>query len=554
MEFDVRVPMRDGTELSADVYRPDADGRFPVILVRTPYSNNTDRYPDLGRFFAARGFALVVQDVRGRFDSDGAFHAFVNESRDGYDTHEWAGTRPWSDGNVGTYGNSYVGLTQLLPAFLAHPHLKAMVPLVTTTDVYNNWMYSDGAFQLGFSLSWGGVLIDGRVNQSTAPYDWPTIFEQPIDKAIDATGRRVPHYDEWIAHPTHDDYWKTVMGGDHAQVSAPALFVGGWYDIFVRGMIDDYMKLVEAAASKGRDSGHKLVIGPWVHGFNRQHVGDVDFGPDAVIDLRTLYLRWFDHNLKGIDNGIDGEPPIKIFVMGRNRWREENEWPPARARYTKHYFHSEGAANSLYGNGTLDTKEPGEEPKDTFVYHPGEPVPTMGGGNCCNTSIVPMGPFDHRPVERRDDVLVYSSEVLQDDVEVTGPVEVILYASSTARDTDFVARLVDVHPDGFAQNLQDGIVRARYRDSLESSSPIEPGRVYRYEIDLWSTSNVFLKGHRIRVEITSSNFPRFDRNPNTGRRIENGEDRIPATQTIYHDGQYPSHIVLPIIPNDDGGK
>jgi putative CocE/NonD family hydrolase len=554
MDFDVRIPMRDGTELSADIYRPDAEGRFPVILVRTPYNNNTDAEADFGRFYAARGYGVITQDVRGRWDSGGDFHAFVNEARDGFDTHEWAGTQPWSNGKVGTYGGSYVGLTQLLPAFMANPHLQAMVPMVTTSDLYNNWMYSDGAFQLGFSLSWGGILIDGRTNQNYTPYDWRRLFGLPADEAIGAAGRRVPHYDEWVSHPTLDDYWKSIIDGDHAQVPAPAMFIAGWYDIFLRGSIQDYTKLVDAAVSKGEPSRHKLIIGPWVHGFNQRQVGDVDFGPAAVLDLQTWQLRWFDHRLKGIDNGIDEEPPVKIFVMGRNQWRDENEWPPARARYTKYFFHGDGAANSLNGNGTLDTVQPGGEPQEALVYDPGHPVPTLGGGNCCRSWIVPMGPFDHRAVERRDDVLVFTGEVLQQEVEVTGPISVVLYASSTARDTDFVARLVDVHPDGFAQNIQDGIVRARHRESLESSSLIEPGRIYQYEIDLWSTSNVFLKGHRIRVEITSSNFPRFDRNPNTGRRFEGEQNLITATQTIYHDEQHPSHIVLPIISNDDGSK
>ena len=547
MEFDVRVPMRDGTELSADVYRPDREGTFPVILVRTPYNNNSDGSVDTGKFFAEYGYAVVLQDVRGRWDSDGSFHAFVNEARDGYDTHEWAGTQPWSNGKVGTLGGSYVGLTQLLPSFLASSYLWAMVPIVTTSDVYNNWMYSDGAFQLGFSLSWGGIFIDGSTNQNYGTYSWPELFRQPIRRSLHSAGRRVPHYQDWLSHPTNDDYWKSLRG-DHRDVTAPAMFISGWYDVFMRGTLQDYVALREAAAAKGERSSHKLVVGPWIHGVNRQQVGDIDFGPNAVVELQNQQLRWFDHWLKDVENGIDGEPPVKIFVMGANRWREEHEWPLARTQYTSYYFHSEGEANSFRGNGTLDTSEPGDEPTDSFVYNPERPVPTLGGGNCCRTDIVPMGPFDHAPIERRDDVLVYTGDVLTGDVEVTGPIKVVLYAASTAKDTDFVARLVDVHPSGFAQNIQDGIIRARHRESLETSSLIEPGRVYRYEIDLWASSNVFLRGHRMRVEITSSNFPRFDRNPNTGRPFGDDEEKIRATQTIFHTSQYPSHIVLPVIP------
>lgn len=555
MEFDVRVPMRDGTELSADVYRPDAEGTFPVILVRTPYNNNTDGNMETGKYFAERGYAVVLQDVRGRWDSAGEFHAFVNEARDGYDTHEWAGTQSWSSGDVGTLGNSYVGLTQLLPSFLANAHLKAMVPIVTTSDVYNNWMYSDGTFQLGFSLSWGGIFIDGATNQNYAAYDWPELFRQPLRNSLAASGRRVPHYEEWVAHPTYDQYWES-LAGDHAEVSAPAMFISGWYDIFMRGTLQDFVALNEAAAARGERPRNKIIVGPWIHSTNRREVGDMDFGPNAVIDLTGRQLRWFDHWLKGTDNGIDREPPVTIFVMGRNLWRDEHEWPLARTRYTKYYFHSGGAANSRYGDGNLDAAEPRAEPYDTFVYDPERPVPTLGGGNCCRTDIVPMGPFDHSPVERRDDVLVYTTDVLSEDVEITGPITVVLFAASTAKDTDFVARLIDVHPSGFAQNIQDGIVRARHRESLAAASLIEPGRVYRYAIDLWSTSNVFLRGHRIRVEITSSNFPRFDRNPNTGRPFGEDEEKIRATQTIYHDSEYSSHIVLPVIPGgsprDDG--
>jgi putative CocE/NonD family hydrolase len=291
------------------------------------------------------------------------------------------------------------------------------------------------------------------------------------------------------------------------------------------------------------------MIGPWVHGIGHNVVGEVDFGPEASVDLARVQLRWYDHWLKEMSNGVAEEPPVKIFVMGENYWRNEREWPLARTHYSNYYLHSGGRGNSFNGDGTLSTNPPGPDGgKDTFTYDPANPVPTLGGGNCCWTDIVPMGPFDQRAAERRDDVLVYSSPELREPLEVTGPITVALFASSSAKDTDFTAKLVDVHPNGFAQNVQDGIVRARYRLSHDQPRFVEPGTVVEYTIDLWATSNTFLPGHRVRVEISSSNFPRFDRNLNTGEDPATATKMVRASQTIYHDAQHPSHIVLPVIP------
>jgi putative CocE/NonD family hydrolase len=296
------------------------------------------------------------------------------------------------------------------------------------------------------------------------------------------------------------------------------------------------------------------MVGPWVHSIGLNPVGAIDFGPEAAVDLTRVQLRWYDHWLKGVNNHADTDPPIKIYVMGDNHWRYEQEWPLARTVYTNYYFQSGGRANSLNGDGTLTTTPPKDDQasKDTFVYDPSSPTPTLGGNNCCWTDIVPMGPFDQRAAERRDDVLVYTSSEMTDPVEVTGPLVVKLFASSSAPDTDFTAKLVDVHPNGLAQNIQDGIVRARYRSSNTSPSLIEPGRTYEYSIDLWSTSNTFLPGHRIRVELASSNFPRFDRNLNTGEDPAKSTRIAKANQVILHDPQHPSHIVLPVIPRRSG--
>ena len=558
MEHNVRIPMRDGVELSADIYRPDVEGFFSTILVRTPYDNNNTRSVTRGKFFAERGYVVVVQDVRGRYDSDGEFYPFRNEPNDGYDTDEWIGRQPWSNGKIGTMGGSYVGFTQLSQAIKGSKYLTAMVPNVTTLDIYGNWIYTGGAFQFAFALSWGNA-IDGRVNQNQSPYNWPQAFKHsPILTADEALGRRLSYYRDWVRHPTRDAYWdENSFERSHGQVAVPVLNITGWYDIFLLGLLADHAEITKNAKTAVARKNKRMMIGPWVHVIgSRQNIrperpGDnLDFGPLAEVDTLRIQLRWFDHWLKDIDNGAADEPPIKIFVMGENRWRYEWEWPLARTRYTKYYFQSgERGANTLYGDGTLTLEPPqGSSPTDTFPYDPADPVPTLGGANCCWSNLVPMGPFDQRSVERRDDVLVYTSPELTQPVEVTGPITVTLYATSTARDTDWTAKLVDVHPNGFAQNIQDGILRARYRELGKPASLIAPGKVYEYTIDIWASSNTFLPGHHIRVEISSSNFPRFDRNLNTGKDPATGTDMIKATQTVYHNEEYSSHIVLPVIP------
>jgi uncharacterized protein len=553
MEHNVRIPMRDGVMLSADIYRPDAPGTFPVILVRTPYSNNslgalnTGHYQSI--FYAERGYAVVQQDVRGRFDADGEFYPFRDEPDDGYDTDEWVGKQPWSSGKIGTMGQSYFGITQLLQAIRGSRYLTAMVPNVTTFDVYDNWMYTGGAFQFGFALPWA-VLIDARVNQELSPYDWGTAFKHlPVSTADEATARKIAFYRDWATHPLRDSYWNGIsFEKDHDKVAVPSLGISGWYDIFLKGFLQDHIAITREGKTPAARSGKRMLIGPWVHGLNANPVGAVNFGVGAVTDLARVQLRWYDHWLKGVPNGVDTEPPIKIFVMGENYWRTEKEWPLARTSYVKYYLHSGGRANTLHGDGRLDAAAPAAETPDRFVYDPADPVPTLGGNNCCWTHIVPMGPFDQRSAERRDDVLVYQTAPLTEPIEVTGPISAVLYAATSARDTDWTVKLVDVHPDGFAQNLQDGIVRARYRESRMKAAPVEPERTYEYTVDLWATSNVFLPGHRIRVEVSSSNFPRFDRNLNTGEDTPTATRMTKANQTVYHDGQRPSHVVLPVVP------
>jgi putative CocE/NonD family hydrolase len=560
MRHNVLVPMRDGVKLSTDLYFPDAEGRFPALLIRTPYSNNTEPQVANARWYAERGYVVAVQDVRGKYDSEGGFLTYRNEADDGYDMDEWIGSQPWSDGKIGTLGGSYVGYTQLVQAIGGSRYLKAVAAAVTTSDIYNNWTYVDGALHYGFVLPWGAISTDGRVAQLTSAYDWPSVFlNLPVATSDEAASHVNESYREWLKHPRRSDpYWDGVsFEREIHRISVPMLVVDGWYDIFLRGALLDDASIRERSPSEVARRGKRLMIGPWAHGTGVRVIRAgspttgpdrvPDFGPDAEIDLRKVYLRWHDHWLKGIDNGVEQEPPIKIFVMGENVWRYENEWPLARTRYTKYYIDSGGRANSAAGDGVLGTSLPTGAEADRFTYDPAFPVPSAGGNVCCSS--VPEGAWDQRKVEIREDVLVYSTPPLPEPMEVTGPILMKLHAATTAVDTDWTAKLVDVHPDGYAQNLQDGILRARFRNGPDApASLLEPGKTYEYALDLWATSHVFLPGHRVRLEIASSNFPRFDRNLNTGEDPATGTRMVKAEQTVYHSARYPSHLLLPIVP------
>ena len=576
VETNVPVAMRDGTTLYADVYRPDGSGPFPVLLQRTPYDKTTPGAAlSLDPLKAVKqGYAVVIQDTRGRFASEGEFYCFRDDTNDGYDTVEWAASQPWSSGKVGMYGASYVGATQWLTAVSGPPHLTAIVPNVTASNYHEGWTYQGGAFELGFNVSWTlGQLSLANFKNLSAVKNIPEDRRQKLIEAVDSMEnsfldspmKEFPHlkggladyFYDWVAHPDYDDYWKNLcIEESHSRITAPAINIGGWYDIFLGGTIRNYLGMREKGATEEARKGQKLIIGPWQHtSRGTSVVGSHYFGlaADALaLDLDGIHFKWFDYWLKGENNGVLDEPPVRIFVMGDNVWRDEQEWPLSRARPTDYYFHSQGQANSLNGDGTLSTEPPREEPTDVFLYNPANPVPTRGGALCCNPYFAANGVFEQKEIEARDDVLVYTTPPLEREVEVTGPVIVTLWAATSATDTDFTAKLVDVCEDGCARNLTDGIIRARYRDSMVSPTLVEPGMAYRYTIDLWATSNVFKAGHRIRVEISSSNFPRFDRNTNTGNTIAQDTEFKPALQTVLHNGQHPSHINLSIIPRYSG--
>jgi uncharacterized protein len=565
-ERDVVVIMRDGTKLRADIYRPTADGKFPVLLQRTPY--NKDSGVEFGIRAAAQGYVVIFEDVRGRYASDGDWYVFKNEPNDGYDTVEWAAALPYSNGKVGMFGGSYVGATQMLAAIAHPPHLAGICPVVTASNYHENWTYTGGAFAQWFNEDWTSGLAQNTYERLAGAQNDPVsgIWKLPLtDYPILNLEKRpdlgsnvsaAPYFLDWLAHPSYDDYWKALSIEEHFQdVKVPALHVAAWYDLFLGGSLRNYEGIKAHGGSEEARNGQQLMVIVGGHSGNGPHIGDVDFGPASHIDEDEITLHWYDYLFKGEHNEFASGKPVKIFVMGANQWRDEDDWPLARAKTTKYFLHSGGKANSSRGNGTLSTSAPGKEVSDQYAYDPANPAPTVGGPLCCESKRWQAGPRDQRSVEAREDVLVYSTPPLAEDLEVTGPVSLELYVKSSAVDTDFTGKLVDVRPDGFAQNLTEGILRARYRDSRETPMLMNPDQVYKLTVDLWATSNVFKKGHALRLEVSSSNFPRFDRNLNTGeqRYVKTTQGMtenqfVTATNIILHDAEHPSALILPIVP------
>lgn len=555
VERNVIAKMRDGVALAADIYRPKADGKFPVLLVRTPYDKTNEM--NFGLLAASRGYVVIAQDVRGRFTSEGEWYPFQNESQDGYDTVEWAAALPSSNGKVGMYGGSYVGATQFLAAMAKPPHLAAIAPNYTASNYHDGWTYQGGAFEQWFSESWTTFLAqdtmrrrvesnaDASAGTKTLPLTAYGVLETPS-----ATGIAL-YFTDWLAHPNYDSYWKQWSIEDHyKQIEVPVFSFGAWYDIFLGGTLRNYARLKTEAGTEAARRRQKLLVyvGGHAGGWNGRKVGAVDFGDKLPFDLSDTMLRWYDWVLKEQTNGVEREKPVKIFVMGKNEWREEEDWPLPAAKTTRYYLHSNGGSNGLGGSGSLSVTAPGEEKPDQYVYDPSDAVPTIGGPLCCGPLPTGIGPEDQRLAETRPDVLVYSTPALSQDMEATGPVSLDLYVSSSAVDTDFTGKLVDVWPNGFAQNLTEGILRLRYRNSQENPELANPGEVYRITVDLWATSNVFLAGHKLRLEVSSSNFPRFDRNLNTGEEQARGTRMVKATNVIYHDKAHPSALILPVVP------
>jgi len=576
IEYNVPAPMRDGAVLRADIYRPATAGKYPVLLQRTPYSKvyMPFVFQTMDPIKAARaGYVVIVQDVRNRWESDGAkFYPYRDEFDDGYDTVEWAASLPYSSGNVGMFGYSYYATTPWLAAATQPPHLKAILPFASAMDFY---CYRGGALELSIIIGWA-LLLHGPNGIAKAKMGSPDLIPEllslfnsidhiedvfqtlPIkDIPVMKLGNGfAPYFYEILDHPLYDDYhMKQSVIDKHGQIKAPALIYTGWYDVLLPSDLLHFTSMRGEAATPEARENTRIVIGPWTHLGIVDSVGQLNFGLSSSTlllelkaDLMSVHMQWFDNWLKGVKNNINDEPPVKIFVMGDNVWRGENEWPLTRTKYTPLYIHSAGKANTLCGDGLLSFEPPADEPADHFVFDPDNPVRTLGGNHILPL-YYPRGPVDQTHIEQRLDVLVYTSDILSQDLEVTGPVAVKLFAASSAPDTDFTAKLVDVHPDGRAFNIADGIIRARYRKGRQSApSLIEPNTVVEYDIDLLATSIVFKKSHKIRLEISSSNFPRWDRNPNTGELAHEAKTLTTAFQSVYHNARYTTHILLPLIP------
>jgi hypothetical protein len=586
---DVMVPMRDGVRLATDIYFPGRDGarlegKFPAILERTPY--NKDGSLDYLLPFVSHGYVVVCQDTRGRYASEGAWHMMTDDVNDGYDTAQWLVRQPWSDGGFAMIGTSYVGGTQHAMAESNPPGLKALIPVDAVANAGYFGMRNGGAFELRF-FNWIFTMsapqgsreardpVAREALEEAAKHVREYLAQLPLRKGTTPL-KLAPEYEDWLvfamSHGENDSYWKQPGFGVVDQTSrykdVPVYLVGGWYDSWALQTTMSYMALARV-----KHGPVKMILGPWIHGQHMHHShGETDFGPQAAIDSEALHLRWYDRWLKGADNGAERDAPVKIFVMGGGSeqktaeglhrhggvWRDEQEWPLARTRWTPYYLHADGA---------LSTEKPPESSSSTsYDFDPRNPVPTIGGNISSGVGILLQGAWNqrcseavwnctnHLPLSARRDVLVFMTPPLEQNVEVTGPIDVKLWVSSSALDTDFTAKLIDVHPPspdfpaGLDMNLEDGILRARFRGSLDHAELMQPGQVYPLTIHLYPTSNLFVKGHRIRLDISSSNFPRFDVNPNTGEALNANRRLAVATNTIFHDREHPSQVILPIIP------
>ena len=573
IERDVMVPMRDGVRLATDVYRPDDGARHPVLVNGHPYDNDhflaTHELVFSPLVAAQRGYAVVVQEARGRAGSEGTWRPYGNEGKDAYDTVEWAAAQPWSDANVGLYGACALGWTAIQGAVEAPPHLKAVFAYMTATNYHSGWTYSGGAFELGFQLSWVWTILardtisrlglepaareeaERKLAAAAADIKSSARYLPLIDFPAYQDGA-APYWREWLSHPAYDDFWRQVDAVARAErIKVPVLHMSAWYDTCLRGHVDLHNALQLHGDERVRNH-HRLILGPWDHSayYNKRPTcaGERDFGPGVMTGPDTLApiaFQWFDYWLTGKGDAFMPEHKIRYFQMGENVWKETDSWPPPHT-VVPYYLHSSGQANSRRGDGALSPKPPGSEPPDSYVYDPFDPAPTAGGRSMID--VLP-GVENQVAVEERQDVLVYTSARLAEPVAVNGPVYVTLHASSSAPDTYFTAKLVDVQPDGYCANIAEGIIRARYRNGFEREEFLEPDKIAEFRLDLWDMAHTFQPNHRIRLEISSSNFPRFDRNLNS--RVTPGlateADAQKAVQQVFHSKPYPSHLSLPVM-------
>jgi putative CocE/NonD family hydrolase len=543
--WDVRVPMRDGVSLAADLYLPDGGEPAPALLMRTPYNKQTASYREFAERFVANGYAVVLQDVRGRHESDGGWYPFRDEGPDGYDTIEWIAEQAWSDGKVGLFGGSYGGWVQWAAARERPPHLAAMVSRAAGGRWMQEIPYDNGTVVLAM-LGWLN-LASGRTMKDAAAVDWRAVLHHLPLRTMDAAlGRELPVWQDFLDHPTLDEYWAAIRltAADFAAIDLPVLHITGWYDEDQPGALFFYEGMMRNSPAATRQA---VCIGPWDHGGTGEpsrELGGVDFSPRAVVDVKDLHLQWFDRWLRGAEPR-DGQTHATYFLTGINEWRGAAAWPPPEVRERRYYLSSHGRANTLRGDGSLASAPPESSSADEFTYDPEDPVVTVTDFDFySDTGVEPT--LDRRYVDRRDDVLVYTSEPMSEALTVAGRPSVLLFGSSDCPDTDWFVTLQDVHPRGPSVLLANGRLRARFRESLEREMLMEPGQIYEFRFELSTIGHVFAPGHRIRLTVTSSDFPVYDRNPNTGHPIgEDAELRV-ARNAIHHGEAEPSHVALPL--------
>jgi putative CocE/NonD family hydrolase len=558
VEQNVQVPMRDGVNLAADIYFPKGTGPFPVLLIRTPYDKRTetgvgnDPKIKTADLFARHGYVVVMADSRGLYASHGEWHPYVDEARDGYDTQEWIGHQSWCNGKIGQWGISYPGYQALAAARYRSSFVKAIMPIGSQSDNFGSVWYTNGILHLAFALQWATMEEAVHQKKATTDVDWMKITSYlPIKSAHNELGIHSPFLADVVAHSTYDDFWRQMSLHDHYKdMDVPSFFVTGWFDGLMHETFTNFKNMRESSRSEHARRWQKLLVGPWGHGDTNETVLDgVDFGSQSKVDLHALELRWFDYQLKGEDRSLEQEPPIRVYVMGANQWQDLTEWPPASAQPTRLYLHSDGFANTRFGGGTLSEESPSDEPDDHYRYDPESPVPSFGGHGCCAGEMASFGPRDQRTIQGMLGVIVYTSKPLPSDTEIIGTPELKMSFSTDVPDTDFFVTLTDSEPNGRSNLITEGFLRTRFRDSLEKPTLLIPNRTYDVAIPLWETAYMFKAKHRIQLQITSSNFPQFDRNLNIAKRLGDGTvaDIRVARQTIHHNKVDPSVLILPVI-------
>lgn len=567
IERDLEIQTRDGVTLRADVYRPAGGDAHPVLLGRTCYGKDSwGKWIDpIGT--AGEGYAVVINDTRGSFSSEGEFKPFFSDINDGYDVVEWCGTQPWSSGKVGMFGSSAPGFVQLLAAIAQPPHLVAIAPMQTWSSFGRGCVYDPGGAFLVSTLWWAlhQACIDPRRRLGEGEAGYPERVDaasealwdlarwssyDPLTEVPALPRRFTDFFHEWLAHPDADDFWAPLdIERRYREITVPALHLVGWFDKFAFGSSRNYRGIADVSESELARRNQRIIFGPWPHGLPVQaSTGYGHFGPGAEADVRRLILDWYDHWLKGIDNNLVDKPPVQLFVLGENKWREASNWPLPETRYQRYYLHSDGDASGNRQRGWLSTERPAQEPADAYRYDPADPAPSF-------TANVPeIGrAAAPRPESRRADVLTFSTPPLDEETEIAGPLAATIWAASTGADTDWVVRLADEAPDGLVRVLSEGMIRARYRQSQSAPAPVQAGETLEYTIELVPIANAFLIGHRIRVEISSSAAPLYHPNLNTGGGYDEAGPGVPATNLVFHDRAHPSAIVLPLVPRAGRG-